>query len=128
MTPTAVDFGVVVAASAAALAPRVLAWTVAVVLGISTLLGGAQAIGALVGLRKRLPDSEPPHWSDIWLYGVIPTAIYLGLAVTTLALFAMASWAVTLMAALLLALLLLGIRNAWDLVTFLAPRKKDGPP
>ena len=46
--------------------------------------------------------------------------LYLGLCAAALALCWRASWAAEAIAALLLILLLLSIRNAWDLVTWIA--------
>jgi hypothetical protein len=65
------------------------------------------------------------HWSDFWLYGVLPGTLYLGLAGAALGLFTHAAWSLLTTAAVMLALLLAAIRNAWDLVTFMAPRAKD---
>jgi len=127
MTPTAIDFAVVLATSATALAPSLPVCAIAAVLGGSSLVGGANAIQAFVGIRTRMPGAEPPHWSDAWLYGALPAALYLGLVAAAIALCAGAPGMPPAIAALLLALLLVGIRNAWDLVTWLAPRKKDAP-
>jgi hypothetical protein len=54
--------------------------------------------------------------------------IYLALGGAAIALGARVDWAVHATAALLLTLLLCAIRNAWDLVTSMAPQGKgDGP-
>jgi hypothetical protein len=65
-----------------------------------------------------------PLVADVWMYGVVPAAIYLGLCAASVAIGARAEWAPRGLAALLLILLLVGIRNAWDLVTWIAPMRK----
>jgi hypothetical protein len=126
MTPTVLNFAVVLSTSAVATAPGLAVPVMAAVLGAGVLVGLGNAVWACVAMRRPPPGSEPPHWSDFWLYGAAPAMIYLGLLATDVALWMQADWAVDAMAALLLALLLLGIRNAWDLVTWMAPqRNKD---
>ena len=60
------------------------------------------------------------------MYGVTPAAAYAGLAANTAGLWAGADWAAPAMAVLVLALLLIGVRNAWDLVTWMAPQRGGG--
>lgn len=124
MTPTAVHFAVVLASSAVAMAPRLTVSTTAAALGLGALVGLANAARACIGIGVRRPDREAPHWSDFWLYGAGPAAIYVGLGGASVALWAGVGWAVQATAALLLALLLVGIRNAWDLVVWMAPQRK----
>jgi hypothetical protein len=52
--------------------------------------------------------------------------LYLGLAVAAAGVWARAAWATQALAGLLLSLLLLGIRNAWDLVSTMAPGRRIG--
>jgi hypothetical protein len=95
------------------------------------LLGTCAAAGLICAgviatqLRlKTAPDGV--HWSDFWFYGVAPALAYLTLAAAAI-LAATAHKAATYCTAFaLLALLLICIRNAWDLVTFLAPRRPGG--
>jgi hypothetical protein len=61
-----------------------------------------------------------PHWSDYVFYGVLPLVLYGALAVCGIGLFAGAAFAVHALAVSVLALLFLGIRDAWDLATWLA--------
>jgi len=127
MTPTVVNFAVVLATSAVAVAPQHTVLATAAVLGVGTLVGLANASWACIAMRSRTPGNEPPHWSDFWLYGAAPFAICLSLAAADAALWAQATWAVYAIAGLMLGLLMLGIRNAWDLVTWLAPQRGGGP-
>jgi hypothetical protein len=68
---------------------------------------------------------DPTHWSDFWCYGIAPTVAYLALTAATLAAVMQLRHAVFLVSLALLILLLVAIRNAWDLVTWLAPRRNN---
>jgi len=92
-----------------------------VLLMIAWSVGGLiYAITRLVGIAR---IDEPSHWSDVWYYGVGPTVTHLGLAAANIAAFFRLPHSAYAVAICLLALLLLGIRNAWDLATFLAHRR-----
>ena len=67
------------------------------------------------------------HWSDLWCYGVAPTLAYAWLTAAAVAAFLRMTYAPHGVAIGMLALLLIAIRNAWDLATWLAPRR-DTPP
>jgi hypothetical protein len=121
MTPTVLNFAVVLSTSAVATAPRLGTMTTALVLGLGVLVGLAHAIWACIGIRGRVVGAA--HWSDFWLYGAAPLTIYIALSASCVALWTGAHWAVRAIAVLLLALLLAGIRNAWDLVTWIAPTR-----
>jgi len=125
MTPTIVHFGAVFTMSAVTMAPGLGLKGAAVVFGLVALLGLACAGRALIGFR-RPRTGEPPHWSDFWLYAALPTALYFGLVVASAGVWAQEAWATLALAGLLLLLLLLGIRNAWDLVTSIAPGRRVG--
>jgi len=68
------------------------------------------------------------HWTDLWFYGVLPSALYLALGLDALA-FAQA-WPCAHygLAVVTTALLLLAIRNEWDLITWIAPRAEPEDP
>ena len=79
----------------------------------------------MLTVAAQLHRVERPHWSDFWCYGVAPVVVCLALALAcgataTATGVGHAPYAVALT---LLALLMLAIRNAWDLVTFLAARQ-----
>jgi hypothetical protein len=127
MTPTVVQFAVVLTVSAVAMAPRLAVSATAVATGVSALVGLANAARACLGIRAlRKGKPEDPHWSDFWCYGVGPAVVYLGLCVTAVAIFVQAPWAAQATAASVLLLLLVGINNAWDLVTWIAPMRGGG--
>jgi hypothetical protein len=75
--------------------------------------------------------ADPPHWSDFWGYGAAPAAAYVLLEAAAYGLWRAAAWAPYLLAAVMLVLLLVAIRNAWDLLTWMAPGRdagQAGPP
>jgi hypothetical protein len=125
LTPTALHFGMVMAISAVAMAPRLGPGATAVAIEVSALAGLAGAVRACIGIRGLRDGKDDPHWSDFWCYGVVPIVVYLGLCAAALALGWRADWAAEAIAALLLILLLVNIRNAWDLVTTIAAVSKD---
>jgi len=127
MTPTAIHFAVVLTISAVAVAPGLPAPATAVIAGLIALGGLAGAVRACIGIGAAPPGPEQPHWSDFWMYGATPAVVYLGLCASAIAVYARVAWAVYALAGLLLVLLLVGIRNAWDLVTWIAPKRSGDP-
>ncbi len=124
LTPVLVNFAMVLAMSAVALAPGLPGRVRGAAFGVMTLLGLFYAARACLGIARPRNANNPPHASDLWCYGVGPTALYGALAVVTaLTFWTRANWAPTAMAGLLLTLLLLSLRNAWDLITWLAPTR-----
>lgn len=124
MTPLVFHFGVVLSVAAVAMAPKVSASVAGVAIGAAALAGLAYAIFVSVRIHGNdVPD--PPHWSDLWCYGVAPAVVYLGLGTAAVLVWVNATIAADVTAAACLALLLVGVRNAWDLVTYLAPRQTN---
>jgi hypothetical protein len=123
MTPSVVHFGAVLAMSAIAMAPGLSIEATAALFGLVALVGLGNSISASVGIRFNPPGVEAAHWSDLWLYGIVPALVYVGLVATAVALWERAYWAPYANAALLMALLFIGIRNAWDLITWMAPMR-----
>ena len=122
-TPTVVHLALVLALSALALVPpheAVLAKSAAL-----ACAGGGFTYATVVAVQlQRLPKHT--HWSDVWFYGAAPMAVYLGLVLAVVATCAGRAHAGLALALTLLVLLMLAIRNAWDLVTWLAPRRTNG--
>ena len=126
LTPTAIHFAVVLTLSGVAVAPDLPTPVTAAIFGLVSLGGLGFAIRASIGIRTPPPGSDAPHWSDFWMYGAVPAAIYAAICVVSVVLGSGAAWAAPVMAGLLMVLLLVSIRNAWDLVTWIAPMRKSG--
>jgi hypothetical protein len=125
MTPNVTAFAVVLMASALTAVPHLGARPAGAILLAMAAAGVLHALSVCWRIGYG-PGSATPHWSDLWCYGIGLAAAYLALGAAALALLAALPWAARAVAAALAALLLLGVRNAWDLVTWLAPAAK-GP-
>jgi hypothetical protein len=122
LTPTVFHLATVLALSAIALAPHLAPIVQALILGGFALYGVGFA-AVIVVQALRINPNMSSHWSDFWCYGAAPLGAH---AAVVLAI----GWSVlarqppgVLLALALLALLLIAIRNAWDLVTWLAPMR-----
>ena len=122
MGPVVLQVSFVLVLSAAALTPGISAREFALVAAIVALWGLYRAVQSTVGIAKLKWNEEPPHWSDKWFYGVLPTILSLGVALVAWGFWSGAEWAVHGVAAVNTAILLLAIRNEWDLITWLAPK------
>ena len=120
MSPIVFHFAVVIAISATALAPRLPAPLADLAIAACAGVGVVHMLvnGRLFAHR----DFTAPHWSDFWCYVAVPGAIYLALGVVAAALRFVPDVAVYALGLALLTLMLSAIRNAWDLVTWMAPR------
>jgi hypothetical protein len=126
LTPTVAHFAVVLVTSAVALAPDLPARLRGAVFGFILLIGLFYAARACLGIARPRLGVGSAHGSDLWCYGAAPAVIYAGLVtVVGLTFWLRAAWAPTAMAGLLLALLLISIRNAWDLITWIAPTRRE---
>jgi hypothetical protein len=67
----------------------------------------------------------PTHWTDFWWYGVTPAVIFAAIAAACVMAWTGSPHGAYFIGVGLLALLVAAVRNAWDLVTWLAPRR-DG--
>lgn len=120
MTPTVFHLAAVLAVGAVSLAPRTPPLIQLAVIGAIGLWGLVYALWAAVGINRfRAP--ETPHWTDGFCYGLIPAGLY------GVLLGAVAGRSALVVGAAMLALLAMAIRNAWDLVTWLAPMKEVPP-
>ena len=98
------------------------------------LIAGAALAGlvycGIVSLRlARGLVPTPPHWTDLHFYGLLPAVAYVCLVVSAAVVAGASEAGATGIAGSALALLLIGVRNAWDLVTFLVqnpPPQKEG--
>lgn len=127
MGPIVLHVSFVLVLSAAALVPGIGAERFAAVAGAVALWGLVRGLFVVFGIR-RLGGEDKPHWTDVWFYGAIPSALYLLLLAAAFACWRELAWGPEATAALITALLLVTIRNEWDLVTWLAPRPDpEGP-
>jgi hypothetical protein len=123
LTPTVFHMAAVLFLSALTLAPRQGPIAHAALMAVPTAYGLGYAVVVAVQLWKVGPDATA-HWSDFWCYGVLPVGAY---AATLVAIPTAALWPSpgrVAIALCLLALLMTAIRNAWDLVIWLAPRRE----
>ena len=122
MGPVVLHMSLVLVLSGAALVPRIAPDEFATVAAVVALAGAVRGVMVTVGIRRLAFSEDPPHWSDMWFYGAIPAALYVILAIAALGVAGTQVWARDAVAGVIVALLLVGIRNEWDLVTWLAPR------
>jgi len=121
MSPIVLHCALVLVVSAAALAPVLEHAEVGLLCAAVAVIGIVTSVRVTRGILRG-PMSPPPHWSDVWCYGVAPGICYLALAAVSEGLLTQAGWSALILAATMLAILLVCIRNAWDLVTWLAPK------
>ncbi|HEY2707631.1 MAG TPA: hypothetical protein VGI95_06215 [Caulobacteraceae bacterium] len=127
MTPIAVHFGAVLSISATTLVPHLTPPQNGILIVVLALIGLAAATRTCLGIVDFHKGVDPPHWSDFWGYGAAPALAYLLLCGVAAAIWAQTAWAVYALALLLLVLLLVAIRNAWDLITWMAPGPQPPP-
>lgn len=121
MTPTVVEFTAVLLISAVASAPADERLQRAALVVLALVL----CAWALVNCWRMFFQSsggQRPHWSDPWFYAAAPAASYAALAVV-----ATRGWAMGIGVAAV-TILVLGVRNAWDLITWIAPGGAGGKP
>jgi lysylphosphatidylglycerol synthetase-like protein (DUF2156 family) len=123
-TPTVFHFASVLVISGLALAPGGEIGWAKLLMAAWALVGLIHAVRIAIGLSR---VENPTHWSDFWWYGVGTAAAYVVVAGAALLACERMAHAAFYLALGLLALLVVTIRNAWDLVTWLAPRR-DQPP
>jgi hypothetical protein len=121
MGPVVLQVSFVLALSAAALTPGIGAQQYGALAAAVALWGLVRGVQSIVGI-SRLKGDDQPHWTDVWFYGFIPTALCLVLVGVAAGFWSEQEWAVKGVAAVNTAILLLAIRNEWDLVTWLAPK------
>ncbi len=124
-SPIVAHFAACFVISAAAMAHGIPLCGFGAIVAAVGLLGILVALRVLLGMRR--DDIPVPHWSDPWCYGVAPLALYIALVVAGWLVSGGKEWTVALVGSLAVVLLLVAIRNAWDLLTFLAPEAQESP-
>jgi hypothetical protein len=122
MGPIVLGVSFVLALSAAALTPGVGRCAFAAIAGVIAIWGLTRGVASTVGIGR----FTKVHWTDVWFYGVFPSAIYVALAVVAVAFWRSWPWAQDGLAVVVTLSLLLAIRNEWDLITWITPRGEDG--
>ncbi len=117
-SPTVVHFCTVLLMALILSVPWPAFWSVGLVLG---LLGLGEILYLLTVIQwmRRVPNYQTPLRDWLW-YSAVPLGAHVVLIVSAVTLPANPALALYLVAVVMLALLFTGIRNAWDLVTFLA--------
>jgi|SRR6185369_14144649 hypothetical protein len=129
-SPIVWHLAVVLVLSGAAVSPTITPRVFGIAGGALALLGIAMGVRSAVGIA-RFRYSGAESLFDMWWYGIIPAAVYVGLGGAAVMVLCGCSWSASAVAVALMALLLVSIHAEWDLVTFLAPlagasdQKKD---
>jgi hypothetical protein len=121
MSPTVFHLAAVFVISAITMVPRISGADAALVMTAVILVGLTYAVRNALALRQA---GVAQHWTDFWSYGVGPIACYLALAVLCWLVSRGDAGAPPLLASVLVLFVLLCIRNAWDLVTWIAGHEK----
>ena len=122
ITPIVFHFSIVLIVSAIAVTPGLPLEAVGTLITLCAVLGFLYAlITAIRIFRIRIVDV--PDWEDKTFYGIMPTIAYFLLACAATAIWFAPMSAALFIGAVMLLLLLIGIRNAWDLATYLVLRK-----
>jgi len=121
MGPIVLHMSLILVLSAATLSHGLTPGCFAAVAGAVAIWGFARGVNVIAGIRA-YRDPTPPHWSDVWCYGVLPTVLYALLGVVAIGFATGQAWAPQGVAAVIVALLLVSIRNEWDLVVWLTPQ------
>jgi len=120
ISPTAVHLGSVVVGSAILAAPTLTRMLLALLLGIGGLAGASYS----VIVARRIWHINLAI-EDRLSYALLPILVYLTMATAAL----MVSWDVevtlNILAVTIIVMLVIGIRNAWDMATFMISRDKD---
>jgi hypothetical protein len=119
LTPIVLHFAVVVVVSAIATVPDIPGPAVSAMLALCAVVGFAYSVAATIKLFGAGWGKYTPDWSDKCFYGFFPAIAYLGLSGAAGAIWLAPRRAAHAVGAIVLVLLLIGIRNAWDLATFL---------
>lgn len=117
-TPTVVHFGAALLVTAILSAPWPALWQAAVLLGACGVCGIAYCAVVLRRMRRQV-HYQPVMEDWLWFVGV-PVVAYAALLIMAFLLPSEPTPALFGFGATLLLLLFTGIRNAWDLVTFIA--------
>jgi hypothetical protein len=117
-TSNVFHFGAALLVAALLSAPWQALWNAALLLGLLGLAGVTYILIVLWRARHRLGGYQPVLSDWLW-YTVLPLVSYTALVVAAMLLPSQPTPALFVIAAGTMLLLFIGIRNAWDLVTYL---------
>ena len=123
-TSTIMHLGGAFLVSAIMSAPWPSIYTLSIALSICGLTG--LSYGMIATHRAGRQQDYHPVWEDWLWFFILPTSIYVVLFIAALLLHTTAPLALYLIAAAALGLLFVGIRNAWDTVTYLVIEGSHG--
>ena len=118
-TSTVVHFGAALLIAALLSAPWPALWTAALLLGLAGLGGVSFVLIVLWEVRHRLVGYQLVRSDWLW-YTLLPLISYTALVVAAILLPIFPGPVLFSIAAVTLLLLFMGIRNAWDVVTYIA--------
>jgi hypothetical protein len=120
ITPTAVYLGTVLVGSAILTAPTLTSLALAVLLGAGGTAGAVY--GVVVATRVWSMNLD---LADRACYVVVPILAYVAIAVAALFERWAVDWTFDTLAIALIMILIVGMRNAWDMATFMITRNRE---
>ena len=117
-SPTVVHFCAALLVALIVSAPWQVLWSVSLLLGLLGLGSGIYTLTTVPQMR-RMEDYQPKVNDWVWYFSV-PLVLYAALIVAALLLPTHPGAALFAVAAVAILLIFTGIRNAWDLITYLA--------
>jgi hypothetical protein len=122
MSPTVFHFVAVMIVSCAAVVTTLPAPAMALAIAVPAVIGAYNSGAAFYRLASHQLDAT--HWTDYLYYGVLPAIGHIWLIAAAWLVWQAVPTAEYNVALGVMALLLLGIRDAWDLATWLTSHKK----
>ncbi|TAM78394.1 hypothetical protein EPN44_00995 [bacterium] len=125
-TPTVAHFGMALFVSAVLNAP----WRSLAHLATLLILVGLAGVGYVlrVMFRTRRLSAYSPDLEDWTWYSILPFLAYAAILAGAIMLYAVSAQALFAIAGGVLLLIFIGIRNAWDIVTYIAIGHGEEPP
>lgn len=120
ITPTVVHLSSVLIGSAILAMPTLSAAALALLLGAGGVGGAVYGLVVVSRIRTLKLDT-----SDWLFYAVLPIAAYLAMAAAAVMVGSRTELALELLAGAFIALLIIGLRNAWDMASFMIMHPPD---
>ena len=122
-TPTVMEFGMALLASLVMIVPWRSFGSVAILVGIAAAYGFGYAMRA--ALRSRRLTGYIPDAEDLVWFFILPLIAYAALFAGAVAVAAVPYQALYALGGAVALLIFIGIRNAWDIVTYIAMGAND---